>query len=155
MFRMSPDKEYCAPTKDGAAVETEVNFLAWRVDFAFVKGWRCLLGLNVVFFQHCLNWAELTRSHSYHRRELARINVLWNKSLFCLDIRRLFSCDTALARCLSAAFGHCHCWFHFRVVGDAQRPRKCPVIALATILHWFCLRHPNVPAPVRSVLLQV
>lgn len=49
-------------------------------------------------------------SHSYCRWELARINVLRNKSLFCFDIRRLFSCDTALAQCLSAAFGHWHCW---------------------------------------------
>lgn len=123
-----------------------------RVDFAH-GGW-------MFFFEYCLNWAEVDRavflpSHSYCHWELARINVLPNKSWFCFDIRRLFSCDTALARCLSAAFGHCRCWVSLQSCCNAVtvdlRPRTSHVIALATILHWFCLRCYNFPTQIRSI----
>lgn len=152
-------KEHCAPAKHNAAVvQIKNETKGWEL---CLYGWLCMLGLTF-FFLYCLDWAEFAMavflwSHSYCHWELAGINVLWNKSLFCLDIRRSFSCDTALARCPSAAFGHWHCWVSLQsccndVIVDLK-PRKSHVIALATILHWFCLRCYNIPALIRSVVL--
>ena len=158
-LRMSFDKRilrFCKPQCCSTANKNQGKRMRtlplWRTDFACC-GWPC-------FFQYCLNWAEVDMaaflwSHSHCHWELAGINVLRNKSLFCFDIRRLFSCDTALAQCISAAFGHCHCWVSLQSCCNAVivnlRRRKSRVIALATILNWFCLRCYNIPALIRSV----